>query len=505
MPHDHEVDHVHLDDDGVAREHLHPLWLADRVELKSVGIDIGSSTTHLIFSTLEMRRQSAALSSRFELVKRVISYASPILLTPFKDRATIDVESLSAFFASAYAESGMNAEMVDTGAVITTGDAARKDNAASVIGMFAQQTGKFVCASAGPILEAKMAAYGSGAAALSMVAGRPPETVLNIDIGGGTSKLATCRDGRILDAAAINVGARILTFDPAGHITKIENAAYIVAHHMGIKLAVGDLLDEPTRIQLADLLALAVLEAAMGINRSKLTDELMVTKPLEAQGTVQRLVFSGGVSEYIYKDNVPGFGDLGPYIASAIRCRLPLMFPGLPVAEPVQGIRATVIGASQFTAQVSGNTLHIGSHDLLPQRNLQVVPVRPNLNALTEDGIRRSIETALSKAEVEMGATVALSIHWPFGPEFSLIHNLAHGIIDAMRPSVDASNALIIVLDADIGRLVGALITEHLGGYTKVLCIDGIDLNEFDYIDIGRELKHANVVTVIVKSLIFTG
>ena len=149
-------------------EQDHALWKRDRIELRSVGIDIGSSTSHLVFSTLELRRQRAVLSSRFELTGRRIDYESRILITPFTDGAAIDTRALSAFVDSAYEEAGLTPADLDTGAVIATGDAARKDNAEAIVRLFSEQAGKFVCASAGPLFEAKMAAYGSGAVARAL-------------------------------------------------------------------------------------------------------------------------------------------------------------------------------------------------------------------------------------------------------------------------------------------------------------------------------------------------
>ena len=85
MTHEHEYEHVHYDELGneIIEEHRHSLYKADRRELRSVGIDIGSTTSHLIFSQLVLRRQSAALSSRFEVAERRVAYASPIMITPF--------------------------------------------------------------------------------------------------------------------------------------------------------------------------------------------------------------------------------------------------------------------------------------------------------------------------------------------------------------------------------------------------------------------------------------
>jgi ethanolamine utilization protein EutA len=489
---------------GPNGEHIHPLWQLDRIELHSVGIDIGSSTSHLIFSTLEMRRQSAVLSSRFELVNRRIDYASPILLTPFVAGASLDVPKLSAFFEAAYAESGWRADSVDTGAVITTGDAARKDNAASVVQMFSEQAGKFVCASAGPLLESKMAAYGSGAVARS-AHGAHPVTVLNIDVGGGTSKLAVVRDGRILEATAINVGARLITFDEAGILTKIERAAEIVAVDRGLSLRIGQPVPEETRQGLASALCDALLEVAARKPLSELARSLLIAGPLHHAGEVDVVIMSGGVSEYIYRDDVPGFGDIGSLIAGEIRRGLPKALPNAKLESPVQGIRATVIGASQFTAQVSGNTLHIGHPGLLPLRNLQVVPVTLNDDTPTAHSIADAVRQSLKRAEVDEPRPVALAVRWPHGPAYSGIHALSRGVADAMAEHIAREIPIVLVLDMDLARLTGAVLSELTDGSNEILCIDGVDLHEFDYIDIGEEHPESHVVTVIVKSLVFTG
>src|SRR5690349_4168173 len=277
--HDFDSAHYHAaGGDIIALEQSHPLWSADRVALRTVGIDIGSSTSHLIFSWLVLRRQGATLSSRFQITERKIEYASPILLTPFVAGQSIDIPKLRSFLEAAYAEAGWSPESVDTGAVITTGDAARKDNADAVVQLFSRQAGKFVCASAGPRLEAKMAAYGSGAVARS-VASEPPTTVLNIDVGGGTCKL-TIAHGNHLHVCAVNVGARLITFDEAGILTKIERAAAVVAKAEGLELTVGKRVSEATRDALARRLARVLLEVASCGQISKLARELLITEPL---------------------------------------------------------------------------------------------------------------------------------------------------------------------------------------------------------------------------------
>ncbi len=203
----------HLEKDSVPKG----AWNPDLMELTSVGIDIGSSTSHLMFSRLLLQRRSLELSSRFEVAEREILFRSPILLTPYQDKDTIDTDALAQFIASSYAEAGIESSQVDTGAVICTGEAVKKKNADAIVRLFADQGGRFVCATAGPNLEAVLAAHGSGAVDRSH-----DNTVINVDLGGGTCKLAVVKNGTIVETAAINVGSRLVAWDAQGRVNRIE-------------------------------------------------------------------------------------------------------------------------------------------------------------------------------------------------------------------------------------------------------------------------------------------
>ena len=507
MTHDHEYEHVHYDELGneIIEEHRHSLYKADRRELRSVGIDIGSTTSHLIFSSLVLRRQSAVLSSRFEVAERRVDYASPIMITPFADGTSIDTERLSAFFEGAYAESGTRPEEVDTGAVITTGDAARKDNAEAIVRLFSERAGNFVCASAGPILEARMAAYGSGAIMRSLHA---EETlcVLNIDVGGGTSKLAVVRAGGIEAVAAINAGARLITLDEDGVVTKMEAAASICSRHRGLGLRCGVRAEKNSLDGLAGALAESLLEVAAGGPLSPLTSELMITAPFTDRGPIDVVFFSGGVSEYFYRETSEGYGDIGDRLADAIRERSGAALPGTRIELSKERIRATVIGASQFTVQLSGNTIYIANPGLLPLRSLRVVTVNLGRVALRAAAIREAIEESFARVGVEEGEEpVALAFHWPHGPAFAYLQALCDGIAEVLSHRVRKGQPVVVVLDADVSRLVGENLSRALDRPREIICIDGVQLQDFDYIDISREHEHTRTVSVVIKSLVFSG
>src|SRR6266571_3805657 len=247
--HDDEFDHIHGAEDGpedeVAKDDY---YYTENIELTTVGIDIGSSTSHLMFSKLHLQRLGQYHSSRYVVVSRETIHRSPILLTPYTADYNINAEQLGEFIHQSYLEAELKPEDIDSGAIILTGEAVKRTNARAIADLFASEAGKFVCASAGHNLEAIMAAHGSGAVALSKA---PARTVLNVDVGGGTSKLAVIQNGEIIETAAINVGGRLVAMDESGCIVRIEPAAMQVAEHLGMSLHLGDKLEQADQQRIA--------------------------------------------------------------------------------------------------------------------------------------------------------------------------------------------------------------------------------------------------------------
>jgi len=482
---------------------LTPEEAGNRITLTSVGIDVGSSTSHLMFSRLVLERQGIALSSRFKVVERSITHRSPILLTPYTDLTTIDTDELSRFIEGVYKDAEMSVDDVETGATIFTGEAAKKTNAEAISALFAEHAGKFVCATAGPNLEAVMAAYGSGACARSAKRDGVSRTVLNIDMGGGTTKYAICRDGEVIGTAATNVGARLIALDRNGNVGRIEPAGQIVADDLGIKLALGEPLSEGDQRVIAERLAECVYNVAERRPLEPLADRVMITNPLEYSGPIDEVSFSGGVSEYVYGNEKRNFGDLGILLGSAVMRRVSRL--GVPLAESEQMIRATVIGAGQYTLQVSGSTIYISRPDLLPHRNLQVVaPIMPE-RAYTKDTVVQSIQSAMQRQDIEEGdRQVALSFKWRMEPSYERVKTLAEGIAAAMPNTIAARDPLTIVFDTDIGGAVGNLLIREVIPGHDLVSIDEVDLGDLDFIDLGEELEDVHAVPVVVKSLVFT-
>jgi len=495
----HETDddwHTH-DDDTSGAEGFDVGSLLDNVELTTVGIDVGSSTSHLLFGRLQLKRLTRSLSSRFVVVKREVLSSSPILLTPYREDGLIDVKALERFVHQAYAEAGLQPTDIDTGAVILTGAALERANARAVAELFAGEGGKFVCASAGHNLEAMLAAHGSGAVALSRSDGT---TLLHVDIGGGTTKLSLLHAGEVVSTAAIHVGGRLVAFDDDERVTRIEPSAALIANHLEIELELGRRITPQDRQRMADCLTEILLDYVAGRAPSHLGVGFLLTEPLATDGLAPSgVTFSGGVAEYVYGREASEFGDLGALLGGAMRRaaaedRLP--------ADPVplkEGIRATVLGASQFSVQLSGNTVHVSDSSILPLRNLPVVFARPRAGDIVT-----SIRQGFSRLDlVEGEAPVALAMPWHGAPHYAQLRALGEGIVQGLQRSLACRFPIVIALEGDIAASLGAILTEDLNVTAPLICIDGLQLVELDYVDLGEVIQPAGVVPVVVKSLAF--
>ena len=502
----HEGHDDDFDDDEELMDENHPMWRSERITLNSVGIDIGSSTSHLIFSRLTLRRQGVALSSRFVVINREILHESPILLTPYIDKTTIDTNSLGDFIHEAYRKANLTPEDIDTGAIIVTGEAAKKKNAEAIAALFSAEAGKFVCATAGHNLEAILASYGSGAVHMTYHEGGD-FTVMNVDIGGGTSKIAIVQGGKVIDTCAIEVGARLVAMDENGVINRLEDTALKFAKMSGIDgLKLGGTMGEDDKEKFAKALCDALFEVMERGPLSPQVQDLLLTPNLDFKDPIHAVMFSGGVSEFVYGYEKRNLGDLGAQFGKKVRARANQLGGGnIPLRPAEVRIRATVIGASQYTVQVSGNTIYLSHPDLLPLRNLQVVTPQFEQNeAITAAEIRDAVGRALQRFDAhDTDRTVALAIRWELGPAYPLIRTLAEGLVSAMKGHTDQGQPLVLVFDADIAKLMGNIIERELIPGAGIISIDGIDLKDFDFIDIGQELPDAKAVPVVIKSLIF--
>ncbi len=477
------------------------LEIEDEIRLLSVGVDIGSSTSHLAFSRLVLER----LDSRYVVSERKVVHESEILLTPYIENAasgpTIDAVALGGFIERQYAQAKVDPEMIDTGALILTGVAVRRSNARAIGELFASQAGKFVSVSAGDALEATLAAFGSGAAARSI---RESARVMNIDLGGGTTKIAVCEAGEVIEMTAVDIGARIVSFDAGGCVKRIEEAGRRIAAETGLVLEIGakpdaNLLDAMVE-RMAGRLFEIVSKPAVGAEAAA----LLRLSPLRNARRPEVVTFSGGVSEYIYGREVRAFGDLGPALARAVLGRIRTWGPRIEPSD--EGIRATVIGASQYTIQVSGSTIFVSPHSVLPLKNLPVIT--PDLpledEALDREQISESVRAALRRLDLDDGErAVALCYRWKKSATFARLDAFCRGIAAGLADVLAPGLPLVLVGDGDIGGLIGIHCLKEIRLSNPIVSIDGIALREFDFIDIGALLETSGAVPVVIKSLVF--
>ena len=495
-------DHDDFEDDLPLEEN--PIWIQDHVSLVSVGIDIGSAGTQVIFSRVNLRRLGEDLSSRYFVVSREQLYLSPVALTPYQSEERIDERALGRIIDEAYAAARLRPEDIDTGAVILTGEALRRENAQAIAGVLAEKGGDFVCATAGHHMEAMLAAYGSGAARVSSDEGK---RILNIDIGGGTTKLGLIEGGRVVATAAFHVGGRLLVVDEHHRITRLDPAGRHLAAQAGFTWKIGDTVRPEQLAQLADWMADAVITAVRSHNLPTVIKDLYLTDTLPERGQIDGVMFSGGVAEYVYQREARDFGDMGRLFGAALRRKIDadeLPWPLLPAHEC---IRATALGASEYSVQLSGNTIYVSNPGaLLPRKNLQVLGPEYEFGEVVDPAaLAAAIRDHFTQFDLVEGENdVAVAFHWRGVPSYERVAAFAEGIVKALPSTIARKRPLYIILDGDLAQTLGGILREDLQVPTEVMVIDGVVLWDFDYIDLGRIRLPSHTVPVTVKSLVFS-
>jgi ethanolamine utilization protein EutA len=346
-----------------------------------------------------------------------------------------------------------------------------------------------------------MAAHGSGAVARSI---RDNATVMNVDVGGGTSKIAICADGRVTDLTALDVGARLLCLDPVGRIVRIEEAGRRFGAELSINLELGAQLAPASARALAARMADCLFEAMAGGSPAAGGRALLRLDPLSRRPAVQQLTFSGGVAEYIYGREAQAYGDLGVLLAQEIRARVEGWGPKLERAS--EGIRATVIGASQYTTQVSGSTIFVSPLEALPLRNVPVIAPAFALDGddIDSAAVAAEIKALLKRLDLgEAGTPVAVFVPWRGSATFQRLDAFCQGLTDGLAAILADGHPLVLAGDGDVGGLMGIHLREEMQLDNAIVSVDGLELKEFDYIDIGTMLPNSGAVPVVIKSLIF--
>lgn len=436
-------------------------------KLLSVGLDVGTTSTQMVVSRLTVENQASAFSvPDMEIRQRELLYQSPVYFTPLLEGNRMDAAALRHLVEQEYEKAGITRQMVDTGAVIVTGESSRMENAAAVMEALSDLAGHFVVAAAGPDLESVLAAKGAGAADYS---GRTGETVLHMDIGGGTSNLALIQKGEITATGCMNVGGRLVKLE-RGIITYVSPVLQGIFHKQ-----VGEALsrEEARRltVRLAEALEMAAgLRPSDGLLEQLTTREAAGALPLNAPGEQLTLSFSGGVADCIERE-IPWleFGDIGPLLGQAIGTSR------LCSGKYVLGtntIRATVIGAGCHSTQLSGSTVY--------SQNVQF-PLK-NIPVITQKAQRTQQE-----------GNVFFALPGVRSPTYAQVQQMAAEISRLPQP-------IYLCLEQDMAKALGQAMALRLGRDAEILCIDRIRVHPGDYLDVAAPVGPA--FPVVVKTLV---
>lgn len=462
-------------------------------EINSVGIDIGTTTSQLIISRITIENTSNPFSiPDIRITDKKVIYKSNIYFTPILSNNQINLEALKNIVESEYRKGGMKKEEVVTGAVIITGESWRRENAKDVLESLSEYAGDFVVTTAGPDLEAVFAGYGSGAHKVSKDRGR---IVINFDIGGGTTNVSVFENGEIVDSYALDIGGRLIKFNDQGEIIyiseKIKN--FVGSFEVGYKPTYEELK------RITDRFSHMFIELSGYSEIIEDTKELFIrhiNKTLSESKA--EVMFSGGVSEYVYSNEIiddlnktTKFNDIGPLLGYSIRNIF--KEKDISLLEPREKIRATVIGAGNYSMTLSGSTV-IVDKELLPIKNIPVIKL---FNENEEEDYETISEKIISKSKL-YNDMVAVSFKGPISPTYKQIKLMANQIISAFE---GYSNPIVIIVENDFSKALGQTIRNIVGNYKKVICIDKVKTSDGDYIDIGEPIS--DVVPIVVKTLIF--
>ena len=354
---------------------------------------------------------------------------------------------------------------------------------------------------AGHHQEAMLAAFGSGAVEMSRIR---KCRLLNLDVGGGTAKFTLIDNGQVVDSCALAVGGRLMVFDDDRKIARLERNAKFVSEQLGLDWKLGKEVapEEVTAVgNWMAQAALAVIEGR-GDLPAPIRHLALTTISNSISHGIVGVVASGGVSEYVYGTESRYFNDLAKALGASLKDGLQRL--GLELLPAAERIRATVMGVAEYTLQVSGNTIFVSEINSLPFRNLQVL--RPDFEtgeAIDSKALSNAIRKHFELFDLEEGEKlVALMFRWKGDPSYERLEAFAEGVAGAMKITLERGQPLILVFDEDIGKTIGAILKEEKGA-SEVVCIDGILLQDFDFIDIGQQIKPHGVVPVTVKSLTF--
>ena len=472
----------------------------EKSEILSVGIDIGTTTTSMIVSRLGIANTAASyMVPDISITARKIVYRSEVYRTPLDNRSRLDGDRIREIIRAEYGRAGITPSDVDTGAVIITGESARKENARVILESLSSFAGDFVVSTAGPDLESIIAGRGAGTEDFSS---RYSCTAANLDIGGGTANIAVFSCGRLLGQTCLDVGGRLLEYDSEHRITYMSTSFAVLARETGIKLQIGQILTQEQLLAAAQAVAAAIFDALRPesghLARTMLTAS---SHPLAVSEPIRYVSFSGGVADCYYRceQDLFRYGDLGPAIAHCLHEQT----AGFEVIRPRGTSRATGVGAGTYMTEVSGSTISY-SEDIFPIRNLHVFALSGQAEqAMYQGDAQQAVrelnwfldQSAADNAGIGLQGKKQLGYHE--------LCCLAQAVLEMDGSVFAPSKPLIIICENDMAKALGQVIRRKIRRDKCVICLDRIRVRSGDYVDIGKTVMDGAAVPVVVKTLIF--
>lgn len=469
----------------------------------SVGIDLGTSTTQMIISKLHIQNMASAFTiPRITITDKEVIFRSEIMFTPILENNLIDVDQIKNFVARQYQAAGITKEEIQIGAVIITGETARKENSSNVLAALSGYAGDFVVATAGPDLESIISGRGAGA---QMHSKNHHTSVVNLDIGGGTTNLALFYDDEVIDTGCLDIGGRLIKVDSQTQtITYIAPKIAQIIEAEKIPLAVGQ-RTTPEGLQPIIDIMVQLLENSVGLGTpSPYYDMILTNKGIESDRNILALSFSGGVADCIHEvrpSDTFKYGDIGLLLGHRIAHSA--LVSDIEVIESIETIRATVVGAGSHTAEISGSTITY-KEEVLPIKNIPIL----RMSHHDEEGDALALAEAISakmqwyQLEQEFQA-VALGIEGEKNPTFQRVQEYAQGIVKGLSSMIERQETLVIIVQQDMAKSLGQCLFGLLPKDYPFVCIDSVRVENGDYIDIGKPVAAGSVLPVVVKTLVF--